>query len=474
MNLIQMPLGDNRLDQELSVFHYARILDAIKEAVCLINSMGEIQYVNAEYCHLFQVQKSKLVGKSIYRVISDDLTLECLKSHRACYGKIEHKGNLAGLSVSAEPIIVSGQMYGVLSRYILEDASDIMVGKAEPIQLNDYMLINPFVDFYITENQKLISELIMARKAALSSSTILILGESGTGKELISKGIHRHSRRKDKPFIAVNCAAIPINLIESELFGHEQGAFTGAIKTKIGKFELANGGTIFLDEIGDLPLELQVKLLRVIQEMEIQRVGGHETLKIDVRIIAATHRNLEEMIKEDKFREDLYYRLNVIPIQLMPLRERIGDIRPLVKKLCNKISLKMELEVVEFEDETIDVLESWQWPGNIRELENIVERAIVLCEGQKVSVYDLPKEMNHCYEIYKERQLEIIDGIEEKDPFQILIEQGSIQKFEYYESVIIQMAIDKHKSYNAAGKALGLTHKTVAAKVKKYGLYYGL
>lgn len=473
MNLIQMPLGDNRFDQELSTFHYARILDAIKEAVCLSDSMGEIQYVNAEYCHLFQVQKSKVVGKSIYRVISDDLTLQCLKSNKACYGTIEHKGSSSTLSVSAEPIQVSGQMSGVLSRYILEDASDIMVGKSEPIQLNDYVLTNPFVDFYVTENQKLISELIMARKAALSSSTILILGESGTGKELISKGIHRHSRRKEKPFIAVNCAAIPINLIESELFGHEQGAFTGAIKTKIGKFELANGGTIFLDEIGDLPLELQVKLLRVIQEMEIQRVGGHETFKIDVRIIAATHRNLEEMIEEGKFREDLYYRLNVIPIQLMPLRERIGDIRPLVKKLSDKLSMEMELDPIEFEDETIDVLESWQWPGNIRELENVVERALVLCEGQKVSVFDLPKKMSRVYEIYKEHQFEIAEGMEEKDPFQILIQEGSIQKFEAYERVIIQMAVDKHKSYNAAGKALGLTHKTVAAKVKKYGLCYG-
>lgn len=472
MNLIQMPMGDNRLDEELSAFHYGRILDAIREAVCMTDSTGEIQYVNAGYCNLFQVQKSKVVGKRIYRVISDDLTLKCLKSHRSCYGKIQHKGSLASLSVSAEPIIVSGQMAGVITRYILEDAIDIMVGRPEPIQLNDYVLNNPFADFYVTENQKLISELIMAKKAALSSSTILILGESGTGKELISKGIHNNSRRKDKPFIAVNCAAIPINLIESELFGHEQGSFTGAIKTKIGKFELANGGTIFLDEIGDLPLELQVKLLRVIQEMEIQKVGGHETLKIDVRIIAATHRNLEEMIREDKFREDLYYRLNVIPIELMPLRERIGDIGPLVKKLSDKISMEMGLDHIEFEDEAIAALESWQWPGNIRELENVVERSLVLCEGQNVSIYDLPKEMSRVYEIYKEHQIEILDGIKEKDPFQKLIQHGSIQKFEAYERVIIQMAIDRHKSYNAAGKALGLTHKTVAAKVKKYGIDY--
>ncbi len=479
MNLIQMPVGDNRLDQELSVFHYARLLEAMNEAVCLTDAIGDIQYVNEGYCHLFQVQKSKVVGKSIYRTLSDDLTIQCLKTRRASYGKIEFGagtsliaagGKTAHLSVSAEPIQVGGQMSGVLTRYLLEEAKDIVVGKPEPIRLNGYELTNPFADFYVTENQKLIAELIMAKKAALSQSTILILGESGTGKELISKGIHCNSRRKDKPFIAVNCAAIPSNLIESELFGHEQGSFTGALKTKIGKFELADGGTIFLDEIGDLPLELQVKLLRVLQEMEIQRVGGHETLKIDVRIIAATHRNLEEMIQEGQFREDLYYRLNVIPIQLMPLRERMGDIRPLVKKLGCKICTEMGLDPIDFDDDALEVLEAWQWPGNIRELENVVERGIVLCEGQTVTAYDLPKEMRRVYEIYQERQAEVLEGIEDKDPFQNLTHQGTVQKFEAYERVIIQMAMDKHKSFNAAGKALGLTHKTVAAKVKKYGI----
>ncbi len=345
-----------------------------------------------------------------------------------------------------------------------------VLGKSTAIKLNDYVRQNPFADFYVTENQKLIAELIMAKKAAATDSTILILGESGTGKELISKGIHHNSRRQDKPFIAVNCGAIPANLIESELFGHEQGAFTGALKTKIGKFELADGGTIFLDEIGDLPLELQVKLLRVIQEMEIERVGGQQPQKIDVRIIAATHQNLEVMIHEGKFREDLYYRLNVIPIHLIPLRERLGDIRPLVKRLSAKICGGMGLEEISFEEKAIEMLESWQWPGNVRELENIVERAVVLCEGECVSSHDLPNEMRQVYEIYQAHQVEILEGLEENSQVLDLNPRGNVQKFEDYERMIIQMAMEKHKSYNAAGKALGLTHKTVAAKVKKYGL----
>lgn len=470
MNVIQMPVVDNRSDQELSVFHYTRIFEAMQEAVCLIDGKGEIQYVNDAYCHLFQVQKSKTVGKSIYKTIADDLTLRCLKSRKGCEGELSYKGLDGNLRVMAEPIFYGGQLEGVLSRYSYLTEKENSFGQSPAIKLNDYLRENPFADFYVTENQKLIGELIMAKKAAKTDSTILILGESGTGKELISKGIHYHSRRKDKPFIAVNCGAIPSNLIESELFGHEQGAFTGALKTKIGKFELADGGTIFLDEIGDLPLELQVKLLRVIQEMEIERVGGQQPLKINVRIIAATHQNLEEMIREGKFREDLYYRLNVIPIHLIPLRERIGDIRPLVQCLGAKVCQEMGLEAISFEDKAIEILASWQWPGNIRELENIVERAIVLCEGESVSSYDLPKDMQQVYEIYQAHQVELLESLEEKVQILDLNPKGKVQKFEDYERLIIQMAIDKHKSYNAAGKALGLTHKTVAAKVKKYGL----
>lgn len=484
MNVIQLPMVDNRSDQALSRFHYARILEAMKEGVCLIDEKGEIQYVNDAYCQLFRVQKSKSIGKSIYKTVADDLTIRCLKTQKLCEGVLESKGASEGkglghkveessegvIKVLAEPIFSDGKLEGVMSRYRVEPVLKTCFDQNAPLKLNDYVRENPFASFYITENQKLIAELIMARKAAATDSTILILGESGTGKELIAKGIHNHSKRRDNPFIAVNCGAIPANLIESELFGHEQGSFTGATKTKIGKFELANGGTIFLDEIGDLPLELQVKLLRVIQEMEIERVGAQQTQKIDVRIIAATHQDLEAMIDEGKFREDLYYRLNVIPIHLMPLRERIGDIKALVKTLSAKITMAMGIENIDFEDQAIDILESWQWRGNIRELENVVERAIVLCEGEVVTGADLPKDMRQVYEVYKCHQAEHLEELEENHPGIRLNPKDKVQKFEDYERIIIQMAMDKHKSYNAAGKALGLTHKTIAAKVKKYGL----
>lgn len=468
MNVIQMPLVDHKSDQELSKFHYARILDAMKEGVCLIDEKGEIQYVNDVYCQLFQIQKSKCLGKSIYKTVADDLTIRCLKTQTPKEGLLESAD--VSINVSAEPIFSDGKLEGVMSRYSVETGDQLCMNPASPLKLNDYVRENPFASFYITENQKLIAELIMAKKAAATDSTILILGESGTGKELISKGIHHHSKRRDQPFIAVNCGAIPANLIESELFGHEQGAFTGATKTKIGKFELANGGTIFLDEIGDLPLELQVKLLRVIQEMEIERVGAQQTQKIDVRIIAATHQDLEAMIEEGKFREDLYYRLNVIPIQLMPLRERLGDVKALVQTLSCKICKAMGLGNVIFESKAIEILETWQWRGNIRELENVVERAIVLCEGEVVTGADLPKDMRQVYEIYKSHQTELLENLEENPSEVRLNPKDKVQKFEDYERLIIQMAMDKHKSYNAAGKALGLTHKTVAAKVRKYGL----
>ena len=225
-------------------------------------------------------------------------------------------------------------------------------------------------------------------KVASTHATVLILGETGTGKELIARAIHSLSNRSRRPLVKVNCAALPINLIESELFGHEKGAFTGALSKKKGRFELADGGTIFLDEIGDLPLELQVKLLRVLQEGEFERVGNPNTLKVDVRVIAATNRSLEDAIKKGVFREDLFYRLNVFPVLCPPLRERRSDIPLLMKFFVRKYSIKSDRKIDRISQKFMGLLNSYHWPGNIRELQNIIERAIVLGRGPKLQMGD--------------------------------------------------------------------------------------
>jgi nitrogen regulation protein NR(I) len=230
-------------------------------------------------------------------------------------------------------------------------------------------------------------------KVADTPTTVLVTGESGTGKELVARALHEHSSRAGGPFIKVNCAAIPKDLMESELFGYEKGAFTGAVSSKPGRFELADGGTLFLDEIGEIPLEMQVKLLRVLQESEFERVGGVRTLRVDVRLVAATNRDLKREIGAGSFREDLFYRLNVVPISLPPLRERRGDIRELCAFFLEKFNKRLKKQIGGMDPEALDRLDGYRWPGNIRELENIVERAVLFADGDRISVADLPPEV---------------------------------------------------------------------------------
>lgn len=229
-------------------------------------------------------------------------------------------------------------------------------------------------------------------KVADSPSTVLITGESGTGKELVAKALHENSSRKNGPFIKINCAAIPKTLMESELFGYEKGAFTGATSSKPGRFELADSGSLFLDEIGEIPVEMQVKLLRAIQESEFERVGGIKTLKVDVRLITATNRDLEQEIARGNFREDLYYRLNVVPLQIPPLRKRRGDIPFLVRHIVRKFNERLKKNVAGLSEEALAALESHPWPGNIRELENVLERTILFCKAERIDRVDLPPE----------------------------------------------------------------------------------
>ena len=240
----------------------------------------------------------------------------------------------------------------------------------------------------IGQSQVFKKALMQVEQVAITDTTVFINGETGTGKELIARAIHDISSRKNRPLVKVNCAAIPLDLIESDLFGHEKGAFTGALSQKIGRFELADEGTIFLDEIGDIPKELQVKLLRVLQEGEFERLGNPNTIKVDVRVIAATNRDIEKMVAVGDFREDLFYRLNVFPLNSPPLRKRIDDIPMLVKHFIQKYSAKTGKMIQTIPKSAMDTLQSYHWPGNVRELENIIERALVISQGTKLELGD--------------------------------------------------------------------------------------
>ncbi len=296
-----------------------------------------------------------------------------------------------------------------------------------------------------------------AARAAQSDATVLIRGETGTGKELLAKGIHFNSSRKNKPFLIINCAAIPGELLESELFGHLKGSFTGALAHKKGKVEMADGGTLFLDEIGDVPLALQVKLLRLIQEREIEKIGESRPVKIDVRIIAATHRNLRAMVEDGTFREDLYYRLNVIPLEMPPLRERQEDIPELVSHFFARSRQKHGREELVLPDSLMPYFRAYRWPGNVRELENVMERLVVLARGPQVTVEDLPEALR------RERpQLE---------PLALELPPEGIS-LEALEKELIRKALEKFEgNQTRAARYLDLSRKTLIYRMEKHGLH---
>jgi two-component system NtrC family response regulator len=295
----------------------------------------------------------------------------------------------------------------------------------------------------------------LVRRVSSSDATVLIRGESGTGKELIAQAIHYASRRAAKPLIRVNCAALPENLLESELFGHEKGSFTGAIATRKGRFELADGGTLFLDEIGDLPLHLQAKLLRVLQEKEFERVGSSHALKVDVRVLSATHRDLEARIKSGLFREDLYYRLNVVTILLPPLRERRQDLPALMDHFLRVFAEKNGKTIRGFTREARDALLRYDYPGNVRELENLVERAVVLTRDDVIDRGDLPL------------TLEASEGADDKETHLIAAVEG-------LERRMIKEALARASGIQTrAAELLGVTERALRYKLRKYGLRGG-
>jgi DNA-binding NtrC family response regulator len=308
----------------------------------------------------------------------------------------------------------------------------------------------------IGQAPSLLYVLDMAARAAETDSTVLIHGETGTGKELLAKAVHYNSRRRERAFVTINCGAIPTELLESELFGHVKGSFTGAIAHKKGKVESADGGTLFLDEIGEMPFELQVKLLRLIQQGEIEKVGAPTPQKVDVRIIAATHRNLKAMVEDDTFREDLYYRLSVIPLEIPPLRERAEDIPNLLQHFLLKAKAKVGRADINLPAALIPYFQGYRWPGNVRELENITERLVVLSRGNEITLTDLPESLRHAKST--------------PDAYSLDLQPQGIN-LESVEKDLILRALEKfHWNQTHTARYLDISRRALAYRMEKHGI----
>lgn len=476
------------------------ISNSLVDGVYVINKKGVVIYVNEEFTNITGISKSKIIGKRMKEIwnniifISDPTFLEIeQKNENVKSALFENRNSLkfikpksVGLMVLQEkrPITVlttisktnkkvlitgtpfldtDGNVTEVLT--VIKDLTEVFIlnGRLEEIENNKKKYLYEFKN--INENQNyngLISNSIKMKKVteligyvAKTDVTILITGETGVGKEVVSRNIVENSKRYNKPYIKVNCAAIPETLLESELFGYEKGAFTGASNNeKLGLFEQANNGTILLDEIGEIPFNLQAKLLRVLQEKEIKRVGGTNTIKIDVRVIAATNQKLEEEVRKGNFREDLFYRLNVIPITIPPLRERKEDISYLANNFLEKFN-KLYNKNKELDIEAIEILESYSWPGNVRELENAIERLLVIGDNKYIT-------KNNIISILGKEKFEDINEVKIKSTLKEIVDD--------FEKDIIEKTLKECGNTYKAAEVLGITQSTVVRKAKALGI----
>lgn len=428
------------------------LLNGMNKAVVSIDTSGNIDKYNVKFKNIFNLDDEILDSRNIFKLldfIKKPSPSDFDKYKTGIFYYKKQGRNLKGIYNISE-IVVKNKLKG----YVID-----FIENKEAIK--NYNKINK--DYKITLDNIIGNSEIMehtkqkALIAAKSSSTILITGESGTGKELFARAIHNHSDRTDYPFVAVNCAAIPDNLLESELFGYEEGAFTGAKKGgKLGKFELAHKGTIFLDEIGDMSLHLQGKLLRVLQERELDKIGGRSNILIDVRVIAATNKNLEDLVRNGNFREDLYYRLKVIPITLPTLRERKDDISLLIDYMIKEYSHKLNKEVVGIEYDVRKTLEDYTWPGNVRELQNIIEYSINMSNSSLLTLDIIPDNIKSTYydeKLQKEEEIRTLEDLEKEE---------------------IRKALNKYKNYKKdkelIADALGISRATLYRKLEKYNL----
>ncbi|AKL86899.1 BkdR [Bacillus atrophaeus UCMB-5137] len=371
------------------------IINLAAECIVVVDHEGKILYINAAYCEFLKTREQEALGKPVQDIIENSRMHIVAKTGQTEVAAI-HPINGSEMIANRYPLYVNQQLVGAVGTVMFRNPQEWMdySKKIKPLLEELKYYKNKYEkELYskyhfgdlIGNSRPFMEAKTLAERVSDSQSAVLLLGESGTGKELFAHAIHQNSRRRYAPFLRVNCASIPEHLFESEIFGYEEGSFTGAKKGgKKGKFELAHQGSIFLDEIGDLPLQMQSKLLRVLQEKEIERIGGRSPIPIDVRVIAATHRDLEQMVQEGKFRQDLYYRLNVINIQIPSLKERLEDIVPIARLLVKKLERKFDRYGLELSDGAIEELQCYSWPGNIRELENVLERAVNVLDGRLI------------------------------------------------------------------------------------------
>ena len=459
-NISEIEKLTNKLESVNNIKNtFGNMLETFSEGVCLIDLFGQITYTNYNFMDFLNYDESVITQdiKILFPQIEIDKLIENPDINQVFNIKIKNNKILINISsIYNKDELIGFMMVADKELHIRSLVKQLKNEEERSNYFKEELLkkepLDKAFDQIIGSSDTLHEVMYMANKASKTSATVLIYGESGTGKELIVKAIVGASSRKDKPFIKLNCAAIPYALIESELFGHIRGSFTGAIKDKMGKFELANNGTIFLDEIGDLPLDMQVKLLRVLQEREVIRIGSNKTVKIDVRVIAATNRNLNEMIKEGTFRKDLFYRLNVIPMKLPLLKDRAEDIPALVEFFIKKICLNEGINEKKVTVEFTEQLKKYSWPGNIRELENMIERCIALSDD-KIDSSLLPSYITLREESFSN---ELING--------------PLATMEEYDKAIIKKALEIYPSFNQAAKALGITHRTVSMKASKYNI----
>lgn len=382
-------------DEMEAAFLLKTIMETTNDAIVYVNKEGYIEMISKPYADFLQVKREEVIGKHVRDVIENTRMDVVIKTGVSEIAEVQEiNGNK--MIATRIPVFVKGNVVGAVGRVLFRDINELnalymKISKIEKelnLYKDEFKKVNSAkysLDSIISESKSMHKIKELTKRTAKTNSNVLILGESGTGKELFAHAIHSISRRANAPFIKVNCGAIPYELLESELFGYEEGSFTGAKKGgKIGKFKAADGGTIFLDEIGDLPMNMQVKLLRVLQDKEIEKIGSNSSEKVDIRIITATNRDLEEMVSEGKFRLDLYYRLNVLTIKVPPLRERKDDIPILSEYLIQKISRRENIRVDRISDSALEYLKRYNWPGNVRELENILERSINFLDEETV------------------------------------------------------------------------------------------
>ncbi|GJM15762.1 MAG: hypothetical protein DHS20C13_10890 [Thermodesulfobacteriota bacterium] len=461
------------------------ILNAAGEGIYGLDSKGNTTFVNPAAAEMIGWNPEELLGKSQHKILhhsradgSHYPNTECpiyaaFKDGKVHVVKDEVFWRKDGSSFPVEyvstPIWEKGKLVGavVVFRDVTKEKeaeealkqaySEVEKLKNQLEQENIYLQEEIKEEYNFTEiigkSNTIKKVLKKVEQVAQTSSTVLILGETGTGKELLARAVHNNSSRKDRPLVKVNCSALPANLIESELFGHEKGAFTGAISQKIGRFELANGGTIFLDEIGDLPLGLQAKLLRVLQEGEFERLGNPKTMKVDVRVIAATNRDLETAIEKGDFREDLFYRLNVFPLHSPALRERKEDIPLLVNYFCDKLGVKVGKNIKSVSKKVMGRLVEYNWPGNVRELENIIERAVIISETTTLQLGDWVPKSKTNDKLSDSNEVATLEELEKNHILKALELTGG------------RVSGDK-----GAAKILGLNSSTLESRMRKLGI----